>query len=47
MPNRVKGDAWMLNGKAYTVADPTYINADLGMTMPQFKDTKPKIIAFN
>lgn len=40
------GDNWMLNGKQYTVADPTYINAKIGMTMPMFKNVTPKLIAF-
>ena len=33
-------------GKRYTIADPTYVNADAGMTMPQFAGVKPKIMAF-
>ncbi|GAA6135460.1 hypothetical protein NBRC116188_22500 [Oceaniserpentilla sp. 4NH20-0058] len=40
------GDSWMHNGKRYTVTDPTYINASLGMTMPNLKVYKPKIVAF-
>lgn len=42
----VQGDNWELNGKRYTIADPTYINANVGMTMPQYKDEVPKLIAF-
>jgi len=38
------GDAIVHNGKRYTVADPTYINASAGMTMPDFKNTKPGVI---
>jgi hypothetical protein len=42
----VQGDSWQLNGKLYTVADPTYVNANVGMTMPQYKNKAPKLIAF-
>ncbi|MCF6282269.1 MAG: hypothetical protein L3J28_08685 [Candidatus Polarisedimenticolaceae bacterium] len=35
----------VVNGRReYVVADPTYINADVGMVMPQFKNVQPKII---
>lgn len=40
----VKGDGFMYGGKKYYVCDPTYINASIGMTMPQFKGKTPKII---
>jgi hypothetical protein len=39
-----EGDYVLVNGKAYTVCDPTYINAVLGMAMPQFKGVTPKVI---
>jgi hypothetical protein len=42
----VQGDSWKLNGKRYTMADPTYVNANVGMTMPQYKNKAPKLIAF-
>jgi hypothetical protein len=42
----VQGDSWELNGKRYTIADPTYVNANVGMTMPQFIGKTPKLIAF-
>lgn len=38
------GDYVMKNNVKYMVCDPTYINAVLGMAMPQFKNTKPEII---
>jgi hypothetical protein len=41
-----QGDSWQLNGKRYTMADPTYVNANVGMTMPQYKNKAPKLIAF-
>ena len=34
------------NGNNYVVCDPTYINADAGMAMPQFKSVLPKVIQF-
>ena len=40
----VTGDMFSYKGKKYYVCDPTYINASIGMTMPQFKDKMPKII---
>ena len=40
----VKGDGFMYGGKKYYVCDPTYINASIGMTMPQYKGKTPKII---
>jgi hypothetical protein len=41
---KVKGDGFMYGGKKYYVCDPTYINASIGMAMPQFKGKTPKII---
>ncbi len=32
----VKGDNFMLNGKKFVICDPTYINALVGATMPQY-----------
>lgn len=40
----INGDVFSYAGKKYYVCDPTYINASIGMTMPQFKDKMPKII---
>ena len=42
--SQVPGDYIMVEGITYTICDPTYINADLGMAMPQFKNVEPKII---
>ena len=41
-----QGDSWKFNGKRYTVADPTYVNANAGMTMPQYEGKVPKLVAF-
>ena len=40
----IRGDMFSYAGKKYYVCDPTYINATIGMTMPQFKDKMPKIV---
>ena len=40
----VKGDYFNYKGKKYIVCDPTYINASIGMTMPDYKNIKPVII---
>jgi len=41
---KVHGDAFFYGGKRYYVCDPTYINASVGMTMPQFVGKTPKVI---
>ena len=40
----VPGDYFTLDGKHYVVCDPTYINADIGDAMPQFKQARAKIV---
>jgi len=42
----VEGDNVLYQGKKYTVTDPTYINANAGMTMPNYKNTKPTLIIY-
>ncbi len=44
--SEVEGDYHMHNGKKFTVADPTYINAPVGLTMTNYKNEKPKIVSF-
>ena len=44
--DNVSGDKVKHNGKLYVVTDPTYINASAGMTMPDYKRVKPKVISF-
>lgn len=41
---KVKGSAVIYQGKRYVISDPTYINARAGMVMPQYKNTKAKVI---
>lgn len=38
------GDTVIFQNKSYTIADPTYINANLGMTMPQYKNKTFELI---
>jgi len=38
------GDSVTWNGTTYTVADPTYVNADIGMSMDKYKNKQPEII---
>ena len=40
----VIGDAVLHRGDRYVICDPTYINADIGMCMPQFKKETPRVI---
>jgi len=44
--SRISGDSVRHNGQIYVVTDPTYINASAGMTMPDYKRVKPKVISF-
>ncbi|PLX80213.1 MAG: hypothetical protein C0615_01290 [Desulfuromonas sp.] len=39
-----QGDTLMIAGKRFTICDPTYIGADPGMAMPQFKQVKPEVV---
>lgn len=43
---KVTGDNLKINGETYTICDPTYINADIGKEMPQFKNVTPKIVKY-
>ncbi len=44
--SEIPGKTLVYQGKRFVVCDPTYINADVGMVMPEFKNESPKIIAF-
>jgi hypothetical protein len=39
----VAGAAWSIGDKRYVVADPTYINANAGLVMPEFAGIKPEL----
>jgi hypothetical protein len=42
--NDVPGDRITIDGHPYVICDPTYINANIGMAMPQFRASKPEVI---
>ena len=42
---QVKGTSVSVRGERYVVCDPTYINAGVGMEMPQFKEVKPEVVS--
>jgi hypothetical protein len=44
MTEAPQGDAVTFDGKQFVVADPTYINARLGMTMPEYRHAVPEVI---
>ena len=43
-PNEIEGDYYVVDGRRFTVCDPTYIGAKIGMTMPDLKDAPAKIV---
>lgn len=42
----VNGDYLMVNGQKYIVCDPTYIGANIGMTMPLYKNVPAKVLKY-
>lgn len=42
----VEGDFYISDGKKYMVADPTYINAPVGLTMTDYQNEQPQIVKF-
>ena len=44
LPKEVKGDHVVYKGKKYAVTDPTYINASVGISMPDYNNVKPRVI---
>lgn len=42
----VQGDQLQYNGRTYTICDPTYKNADIGMSMPKFKSQSITVVPF-
>ncbi len=42
----VKGDHIRYRGKKYIICDPTYINAELGMVLPAYKNKEAKVVRF-
>ena len=43
--SKISGDSFKYKGRRYTLSDPTYINANVGMTMLQYKNSQFKIIS--
>lgn len=43
----VSGDRLEYNKKTYVICDPTYINADAGMAMPDHKNITPSVIQYS
>ena len=43
----VNGDYLVVNGRKYTICDPTYIGASIGRTMPQMDNSTAKVIILN
>lgn len=43
-PENVNGDYFMIEGKKFVACDPTYINANIGMTMPNLKNVPAEIV---
>lgn len=44
LPGGAEGLYVRFNGSKYWIADPTYINSQVGMAMPEYRDVRPKII---
>ena len=44
LPEPVIGDYIEVGGKRFTITDPTYIGASVGMTMPDMDNAKAKVI---
>ena len=42
--SNISGDGFNFRNKKYTISDPTYINANAGMAMPKYKNSKFKVI---
>ena len=41
--DNITGDGYMYKGHKYLIADPTYIGANVGMCMPNFRDKQPEV----
>ena len=42
----VDGDYFMLDNKKYVACDPTYIGADVGLSMPSMRKYNPAVVTF-
>ncbi len=43
----VRGDYLVVDGQRYTVCDPTYIGASVGMTMPAYRSVSAKVLQYH
>ncbi|MCC8113502.1 MAG: hypothetical protein LIP03_05805 [Bacteroidales bacterium] len=43
----VNGDCIVMNGRRFTICDPTYVNAPVGRTMPSMDNSSAKVILIN
>jgi hypothetical protein len=43
----VEGKTYESDGRTYVVCDPTYVNANVGMEMPQFATVTPKVVTLS
>jgi NifU-like protein involved in Fe-S cluster formation len=43
--SKVSGDGFNYKNKKYVISDPTYVNANAGMAMPQYKNRKFEVIS--
>lgn len=39
----LRGNSYSMDGKTFYICDPTFIGADIGVCMPQFKATSPEV----
>ena len=42
--DNIPGDYLIINGRRYTICDPTYINADIGMMMDNYRGVGVRVI---
>jgi hypothetical protein len=42
--SKIRGDGYKVNGRLFYVADPTFINANIGETMTKYKNKIPQAI---
>jgi len=40
----VPGDFVLFKAQRYTICDPTYVNAEIGMCQPRYRDITPEIV---
>jgi len=45
LSSKLNGENFKYKGKRYTIADPTYINANIGISMPQYKNQEFEVIS--